>query len=81
MLLYFINIFLIGDFMQRTDWHRVCVFKPTLRETVYSYLKKGNRVLINGRISYGEIKDDDGNPRPTTSIIADEVIFFQSNNS
>lgn len=66
-----------GDFMQRTDWHRVCVFKPYLRDSVYNYLKKGQRVLVNGRLSYGEIKDEEGVARPTTAIIADEVIFFQ----
>ncbi|XP_043267248.1 single-stranded DNA-binding protein, mitochondrial [Venturia canescens] len=65
-----------GDFMQRTDWHRVCIFKPSLRDTVYNYLKKGQRVLVNGRLSYGEVKDEEGVARPTTAIIADDVIFF-----
>ncbi|XP_008543907.1 single-stranded DNA-binding protein, mitochondrial [Microplitis demolitor] len=67
-----------GDYVQRTDWHRICVFKPYLRDNVYSNLKKGQRILVNGRLSYGEIKDDNGNPRPTTAVIADEVIFFQT---
>lgn len=79
--LYLQFVSFTGEYMQRTDWHRVCIFKPVLRDTIYNYLKKGNRVLINGRLSYGEIKDDDGNPRPTTSIIADDVIFFQSNSA
>ncbi|KAJ8675584.1 hypothetical protein QAD02_011370 [Eretmocerus hayati] len=68
-----------GDVMQKTDWHRVCVFKPTLRENVYNYLRKGQRVMVNGRLSYGELKDEDGNVRNSTSIIADDVVFFQSN--
>ncbi|XP_074104321.1 mitochondrial single stranded DNA-binding protein [Cotesia typhae] len=67
-----------GDYVQRTDWHRICVFKPYLRDSVYENLKKGQRILVNGRLSYGEIKDDSGNPRPTTAVIADEVIFFQT---
>ena len=66
----------LGQFMQRTDWHRICVFKPSLRESVYNFMKKGQRVMVNGRLSYGEVKDDDGNARSTTAIIADEVIFF-----
>ncbi|XP_011309758.1 single-stranded DNA-binding protein, mitochondrial [Fopius arisanus] len=68
-----------GDYVQRTDWHRICVFKPTLRDAVYEYLKKGQRVMVNGRLSYGEIKDEAGNPRATTAVIADDVIFFQGN--
>ncbi|XP_075234405.1 mitochondrial single stranded DNA-binding protein isoform X2 [Lycorma delicatula] len=68
-----------GDFTQKTEWHRICIFKPSLRDTVYNYLRKGQRVYVSGRISYGEIKDDHGNTRPATSIIADDIIFFQSN--
>ncbi|PSN40197.1 Single-stranded DNA-binding protein [Blattella germanica] len=67
-----------GEFVQRTDWHRVCVFKPSLRDTVYNYMKKGQRVYVSGRLTYGEVKDDEGNARSTTAIVADDVIFFQS---
>ncbi|XP_011159672.1 single-stranded DNA-binding protein, mitochondrial [Solenopsis invicta] len=66
-----------GEFMQRTDWHKVCVFKPNLRDAVYKYLKKGQRAMINGRISYSEFQGTDGNVSSSTSIIADDVIFFQ----
>ncbi|KAL0112835.1 hypothetical protein PUN28_012242 [Cardiocondyla obscurior] len=66
-----------GEFMQKTDWHKICVFKPNLRNTVYKYLKKGQRAMISGRISYSEFKDGDGNNVPSTSIIAEDVIFFQ----
>lgn len=65
-----------GQVMQRTDWHRVCVFKPGLRDSVYNYMQKGQRVMVNGRLTYGEIKDENGNPKSTTSIVADDVIFF-----
>ncbi|XP_058465952.1 single-stranded DNA-binding protein, mitochondrial [Malaya genurostris] len=65
-----------GDWMQKTDWHRVVVFKPALRDSVMSYLRKGQRAMVTGKISYGEITDQEGNQRATTSIIADEVIFF-----
>lgn len=68
-----------GEFMQRTDWHRVVCFKPGLRETILNYLKKGQRVHVTGRITYGEIKGDDGTTRATTAIAADDVIFFHNN--
>ncbi|XP_039294682.1 single-stranded DNA-binding protein, mitochondrial [Nilaparvata lugens] len=70
-----------GDFGQKTDWHRICVFKPSLRDTIYSYLKKGQRVHVTGRLSYGEIRDEQGTARTATSIIADDVIFFQTNSA
>lgn len=67
-----------GDWAQKTDWHRVVVFKPALRDAVLNYMKKGQRALVNGKISYGEITDADGKQRLSTSIIADDVVFFQT---
>ncbi|EDV92555.1 single-stranded DNA-binding protein, mitochondrial [Drosophila grimshawi] len=66
-----------GDWAQRTDWHRVVVFKPNLRDTVMEYLKKGQRTMVQGKITYGEITDQQGNQKTSTSIIADDVLFFR----
>lgn len=65
--------------VQKTDWHRVVVFRPGLRDTVYNYLQKGQRVHVSGKLTYGELKDEAGNTRTTTSIIADDIIFFSTN--
>lgn len=67
-----------GGILQKTDWHRICVFKPYLREVVYKYMHKGQRVYVTGRLSYGEVKDESGNPHTTTSVIADDVIFVSN---
>ncbi|XP_013175035.1 PREDICTED: single-stranded DNA-binding protein, mitochondrial [Papilio xuthus] len=67
-----------GDILQRTDWHRISIFKPGLRDTVYKYLKKGQRVYVTGKLSYGEVKLDDGQVRSASTVIADDVIFFQN---
>ncbi|XP_063927871.1 single-stranded DNA-binding protein, mitochondrial [Zophobas morio] len=67
-----------GQFLQRTEWHRIVCFKPGLRETILNFLKKGQRVHVTGRITYGEVKGDDGTARSTTAIAADDVIFFNS---
>ncbi|CAG2181757.1 unnamed protein product, partial [Oppiella nova] len=37
-----------------------------------------SRLLVQGRISYGEITDANGVSHQTTSIIADDVIFLSS---
>ncbi|CAI6347679.1 unnamed protein product [Macrosiphum euphorbiae] len=65
---------------QKTDWHRIVVFRPGLRDTVYNYLQKGQRIHISGRLIYGELKDESGTSRTTTSIAADDIIFFNSKN-
>ncbi|XP_078041543.1 mitochondrial single stranded DNA-binding protein isoform X4 [Augochlora pura] len=66
-----------GDFVQKTDWHKVCVFKPLLRETVMNYMKRGQRVLVMGKISYTEYKDSEGQTKNGTAVLADDVVFFQ----
>lgn len=76
-----LTILFLGEMLQKTDWHRICVFKPYLRDTVYKYMTKGQRVYITGRISYGEINDDQGKAHMTTSIIADDVIFITDSRS
>lgn len=69
---------LSGEVNQKTEWHRICVFKPFLRDSTIKYTSKGQRVLVQGRIIYGEIKDSDGQLRHTSSIVADDVIFFKT---
>lgn len=67
-----------GDWVQRTDWHRVVVFKPALRDSVMQFMKKGQRTMVMGKITYGEITDQEGKTRLSTSIIAEEVVFLTS---
>lgn len=71
-------MFLFVDNIQKTDWHRVVVFRPGLRDSVYNYLHKGQRVHVSGRLLYGELKDESGISRTTTSVVADDIIFFNS---
>nr|SVE74618.1 EOG090X0O5J [Daphnia barbata] len=67
-----------GEVTQKTEWHRICVFKPYLRESTLKYTSKGQRVLVQGRIIYGEVKETEGQLRHTSSIVADDVIFFRN---
>ncbi|KAF6204044.1 hypothetical protein GE061_002384 [Apolygus lucorum] len=65
-----------GEQTQKTDWHRICVFKPSLRDLVFSYLKKGQRVYITGKIVYSSTKQDNVTQN-RVSIFADQIVFFQ----
>nr|CAG4641419.1 EOG090X0O5J [Eulimnadia texana] len=66
-----------GEVVKKTEWHRVGVFKPALRELAVNYVTKGQRVLIQGRLIYGEVKDSEGQSRQTSTIVADEIICFK----
>nr|CAG4645999.1 EOG090X0O5J [Lynceus sp. MCZ IZ 141354] len=66
-----------GKTVYKPDWHNICIFKPKLQELVVSYITKGHRVLVKGRLIYSEIKDEEGRVRQTSRILADQVISFK----
>lgn len=55
-----------------TDWHSIVCWEK-LADVVESYVKKGDRLLVRGRIQYRKFTDKDGNERQVTEIKADEV--------
>ena len=60
---------------ERTDWHR-CVAFGKLAEIVEQYVKKGDRVHVQGRVEYNTTKDADGNTKYFTDCIANEVVLL-----
>ena len=76
-------MFVWADLIQQTEWHRIAVFKPFLRENVHRYMNKGQRVMVQGRIGYLERRDPDNNQliMKTATIVAENVIFFTKNES
>ena len=67
-----------GDitYQQRTDWHRIVVFKPLLLAQVEKNLTRGARVMVTGRIVYDSFHDTSGVRHKTTSILADNIYFL-----
>ena len=65
-----------SEWTHRVDWHNVVVFKPGLRESAYSYVHKGCRVHITGRVIYGEMVDRQGVRRHTTTIACEDIIYL-----
>uniref|UniRef100_A0A6M2E472 Putative single-stranded dna-binding protein mitochondrial n=1 Tax=Amblyomma tuberculatum TaxID=48802 RepID=A0A6M2E472_9ACAR len=65
-----------GEVQQKTQWHRISVFKPFLRNSVHQYTRKGSRVLVQGRLVYGEVTDTKGATHVTSTVVADDVIFL-----
>lgn len=63
---------------QKTEWHRISVFKPGLRQLAENYVRSGSRLMVEGKLSYGHIIDSQGAAVPTTSIIAEDIIFLSA---
>lgn len=64
-----------GNKKSSVEWHRIVVFGRQA-ETCAEYLKKGRRVLVEGRLRTRSWTDKDGNSRRTTEIVARRVQFL-----
>jgi single-strand DNA-binding protein len=65
-----------GERMVKTDWHRVAVFSPGLRDHVASRIEKGDRLLVEGSISYMRYINNENKPVNSVSIKAEEIMFL-----
>ncbi|MFQ5528781.1 MAG: single-stranded DNA-binding protein [Gemmatimonadota bacterium] len=63
-----------GELQERTDWHRL-TFWAAAAETVERYVRRGNRLYVEGRIEYGSY-DRDGQSVPTTDVVVQEFVFL-----
>ena len=53
---------------EATEWHRIVVYGPTVA-AVEKMLRKGDRVMVEGRIATRGFTDRDGNDRTVTEIV------------
>ena len=65
---------------EQTDWHRITFFDK-LADTVIEYVKKGQELYIEGRISYSKYTDKSGVEKYSTDIIAYSMQMGQKGNS
>jgi len=66
-----------GEQQEKTEWHRVVCWDK-LGEIAEKYLKKGDRIYVEGRIEYRQWEGQDGQTRYTTEIRALEMIMLGS---
>ena len=64
---------------EKTEWHRVILWNnkgATLADLAERYMKKGDKVYIEGSIEYRSWQDREGQTRYTTEITGREVILL-----
>lgn len=54
-----------------------CVAFDKLAETIEKYVKKGNRLLVEGSINAFTYKDEDGNNRKSTNVFVNKITFIE----
>lgn len=61
-----------GNKVDHTEWHNIVLWRG-LAEISEKYLKKGDKVYIEGRLRTRQWDDKDGIKRYTTEILADNM--------
>jgi single-strand DNA-binding protein len=64
-----------GELTNSTDWHNLVAWGKTA-EIIEKYVKKGNEIAIEGRLTTNSWEDKDGNKRYTTEIIVNELLML-----
>ncbi|HEU4630780.1 MAG TPA: single-stranded DNA-binding protein [Gemmatimonadaceae bacterium] len=68
-----------GDRQEKTEWHRCVVWNAktsALADIVERYVKKGDKLYIEGRIEYRQWQDKDNQTRYSTEINVRELIML-----
>ena len=64
-----------GQQQEKTEWHRIVVWDK-LVDVVERFVRKGDRVYVEGEIEYRQYQDKDGNTRYTTEIRARDLVLL-----
>ncbi len=71
-----------GERQEKTEWHRIVLWNNNqnsgLADLAEKFLKKGDRVYVEGRIEYRTWEDREGKTRYTTEITARELIMLSA---
>ena len=68
-----------GEKVTTTEWHNIVVWRG-LAKVAEQYVKKGDKLYIEGRIRTRAWDDKDGNKRYTTEIYADNFEMLGGSN-
>lgn len=64
-----------GNRTDRTEWHNVVLWRG-LADVAESYLSKGSRIYLEGRIRYRQWDDKDGNKRYITEVEGENMLML-----
>ena len=61
-----------GERQERAEWHRLVLWRK-LAEIAGQYLKKGNKIYIEGKLQTRSWEDNNGQRRYMTEVIVDNL--------
>ena len=69
-----------GERQSKTEWHQISIFGK-LAETAEKWLRKGQSLMVEGRINYREYTDQQGVKKTATTIRCDNSVMLGSKDS
>ncbi len=64
-----------GKKISETQWHNLVVWGKTA-DVVEKYLKKGNEVAVEGKITYRNYEDKNGDKKYFTEIVVNDLVML-----
>lgn len=58
-----------GERKEKTEWHRVVVFNDRLVGVIEQYVKKGDKIYVEGKLETRKWADQSGNEKYTTEVV------------
>jgi len=62
-----------GEWKEETEWHNIVMWRA---ENVATYLTKGKKVYLEGRLQTRNYEDKDGQKRYFTEIVVDDLVLL-----
>lgn len=66
-----------GNKVDKTEWHNIVIWRK-LAEVAGTYLKKGSKVYLEGKLQTRSWDDEQGNKRYTTEVVANQMVMLDS---
>lgn len=58
-----------GERKEKTEWHTVAIFQDGLTGIVEQYVRKGSKILVEGKLQTRKWQDQSGNDRYSTEVV------------
>jgi single-strand DNA-binding protein len=67
----------LGEKVTDTQWHRIVAFNGTAN-IISEYVKKGNKIGVEGKLVTRQWEDKDGVKQYTTEVVCDQVLMLDT---
>jgi single-strand DNA-binding protein len=64
-----------GEKVEKTEWHRLVMWK-NLAKIVEKYVKKGDLLYVEGKVTYRSYEDKDGVKKYITEVVVNNLVML-----